>query len=149
VPRDPALAARWTEQAAEAGNRQAQFEIGVAYANGEGVARDLSRAADWSRRAAEAGHPTAKVNLGRFQMQGVGVPRDPVEAMKWLSAAIEDGEMTAIAALGELFAFWSDPPDVPKARKLLKQAAALGDQRATVMLARLNVRAEGGSSAAH
>ena len=136
--RDLADAAHWLEAAADRGDRDAQFTLGVAHAVGDGVPFDLVRAAEWSQRAAEAGHPAAKVNIGRFQMQGTGTTRDPASALRWLSSALDDGEPAAVVALGELFAFWADPPDHPRARLLFERAVQLGDQRARDLLRRLD-----------
>jgi TPR repeat protein len=136
--RDPEGAIRWLEAAAEHGDRDAQFALGVAHAVGDGVPFDLAKAAAWSQRAAEAGHSAAKVNIGRFQMQGTGTTRDPASALRWLGSAFDDGELAAVVALGELFAFWADPPDRPRARALFERAVQLGDLRARDLLRRLD-----------
>ncbi len=136
--RDPEGAIRWLEAAAESGDRDAQFALGVAHAVGDGVPFDLAKAAVWSQRAAEAGHSAAKVNIGRFQMQGTGTARDPASALRWLGSAFDDGELAAVVALGELFAFWADPPDRPRARALFERAVQLGDLRARDLLRRLD-----------
>ncbi len=136
--RDVEAAGRWLETAAGRGDRDAQFTLGVAHAVGDGVPFDLAKAAVWSQKAAEAGHPAAKVNFGRFQMQGIGTARDPASALRWLSSALDDGERAAAVALGELFAFWADPPDRPRARLLFERAGQLGDQRARDLLRRLD-----------
>ena len=136
--KDIPAAWRWLEAAAEAGDREAQFTLGVAHATGEEVTFDLELAAAWSRRAAEAGHSAAKVNLGRFMMQGTGTDRDPGRALRWLSSALDDGEIASVVALGELFAFWIDPPDRTRARALFSRAAQLGDKRALDLLQRLD-----------
>ena len=46
---------------AEQGNPEAQFELGVLYAKGEGIQQDSKEAFKWSRLAAEQGHAQAKV----------------------------------------------------------------------------------------
>ncbi len=42
--------------AALAGDRNAQYNIGLAYATGRGVVKDAVEAVRWYRRAADAGH---------------------------------------------------------------------------------------------
>ena len=42
----------------------AQFNLGVMYANGEGVLKDEAEAVRWYRLAAEQGHAAAQFNLG-------------------------------------------------------------------------------------
>ena len=68
---------------AEQGNAVAQFNLGVMYANGQGVPKDDAEAARWYRLAAEQGHDGAQVNLGIMYDNGEGVPKDPAEAVRW------------------------------------------------------------------
>ena len=53
VPQDRAEAARWYRKAAEQGDADAQFNLGLMYHNGQGVPQDHAEAARWSRKAAE------------------------------------------------------------------------------------------------
>jgi TPR repeat protein len=46
-----------------AGDREAQFNLGLAYALGMRVAKNYPEAVRWYRRAANAGHVKAQVNL--------------------------------------------------------------------------------------
>ena len=63
-------------QAAERGDPNAQFELGVRYAEGKGVAPDDKEAARWILKAAEQGHLEAQFNLGLMYADGNGVPLD-------------------------------------------------------------------------
>jgi len=49
---------------AEAGSSKSQFELGVAYAQGNGVAKNEREAITWFRKAADQGLPEAQHNLG-------------------------------------------------------------------------------------
>ena len=49
--------------AAEAGNIDAQFRLGIAYATGRGVPRDDPQAIARFRKAAAGGHEGAKLQL--------------------------------------------------------------------------------------
>jgi TPR repeat protein len=60
---DDAEAVRLYTLAAEQGYAGAQTNLGVMYANGEGVARDRDRAIVWFRRAAAQGDRIAQNNL--------------------------------------------------------------------------------------
>jgi hypothetical protein len=51
-------------QAAEQGYAEAQYNLGVMYANGEGVPEDDTEAVKWYRKAAEQGLAKAQYNLG-------------------------------------------------------------------------------------
>ena len=46
------------------GHAQAQYNLGVMYAKGEGVRQSRTEAASWWQKAAEQGHPTAQLELG-------------------------------------------------------------------------------------
>ena len=48
---------------AQAGNAEAQYNLGVMYANGDGVKQSEGRATYWYCKAAEQGNKTAKNNL--------------------------------------------------------------------------------------
>lgn len=89
---------------AEAGDVTAQFNVGVMYDQGQGVAQDLAAAEKWYRRAAEQNDTIAQTNLGIIYSQGRGVPQDYAEAARWYerAAALEHGP--AQFSLGTLYA---------------------------------------------
>ena len=62
-----------TRHAAEQGDADAQYNLGVAYDNGEGVPQDHAEAARWYRLAAEQGNASAQFNLGVAYENGEGV----------------------------------------------------------------------------
>lgn len=51
----------WFEQAAELGHPEAQINMGLIYANGEGVDRDLDKALYWYSKAAAQGNGLARI----------------------------------------------------------------------------------------
>ena len=61
----------------------AQFNLGVMYENGRGVAKDEVEAVKWYRKAADQGYASAQVNLGTRYWLGNGVVKDELEAYKW------------------------------------------------------------------
>jgi hypothetical protein len=67
----------------------AQYQLGLRYANGDGVTKDYAEAVKWYRRAAEQGVPFAQFNLGVRYANGQGVERDPVQAYRWFSVAAQ------------------------------------------------------------
>ena len=79
---------------AERGNAAAQFNLGVMYVNGHGVAQDPAEAVRWFRLAAAQGYVNAQRNLGVMYTLGRGVPQDYVQGYFWseLSAAQGDRE---------------------------------------------------------
>ncbi len=61
----PSLSAdiRTLRKQAEAGNANAQFNLGSMYETGSGVRQDYAEAAKWYRKAAERGDARAQYNL--------------------------------------------------------------------------------------
>ena len=50
-------------KAAEQGDADAQYNLGVCYANGYGLQKDLTQAMFWFRKAADQGHAKAREAL--------------------------------------------------------------------------------------
>ena len=85
---------------AERGDPVAQFNLGVCYDNGEGVAKDQVEAVKWFRKAADQGLAEAQGNLGVCYRNGKGVAKDQVEAVKWFRKAADQGLAEAQGNLG-------------------------------------------------
>ena len=75
MAKDQAEAAKWFRKAAEQNDAKAQHDLGVCYANGEGVAKDHVEAVRWFRKAAEQNFAAAQNNLGVCYEQGREWPR--------------------------------------------------------------------------
>ena len=60
---DKAEAVKWYRAAAEQGQSEAQYELGVMYADGSGVPRDHSEAVKWCQKAAAQGHEKASAAI--------------------------------------------------------------------------------------
>jgi TPR repeat protein len=86
--------------AAEKGDPEAQFLIGMQYKVGDGVNRDANEAARWLRSAAQAGHLEAQAAFGSLQAEN----GDPAEAVKWLRTAADRGSTDAMLNLGAFYA---------------------------------------------
>ena len=56
-------AVHWFRRAAEQGHIAARHDLGLAYANGTGVAEDAAEAVRWFRLAADRGHGAAPDDL--------------------------------------------------------------------------------------
>ena len=85
---------------AEAGDADAQYNLGLRYYNGEGVLQDDKEAVKWWRKAAEQGEAKAQFNLGVMYAKGEGVTEDDKEAVKWYQLAAEAGNADAQYNLG-------------------------------------------------
>ena len=89
VPEDFIEEAERIRKAADQGNADAQFRLGMRYYFGRGVQQDYTEAAKWFRKAAEQGYADAQFLLGILYEQGIGVPEDPREAARWYAKAAE------------------------------------------------------------
>ena len=88
---------------AETGDAFAQYNVGVAYANGDGVAQDHASAVKWFMKAAEKDITEAQYNLGICYANGWGVTKDDSEAAKWFRKASDKGDADAQFRLGNLY----------------------------------------------
>jgi uncharacterized protein len=110
----------------EQGIAEAQFNIGVMYAQGRGVPQDSKEAIKCWRLAAKQGHATAQYNLGVLHAVGRGVPQDYKEAVKWYRLAAEQGHAVAQFDLGSLYMEGIAHHDSKEAVKWLQLAAEQG-----------------------
>ncbi len=88
---------------ANQGDTNAQFQLGVAYDQGQGVAKNQGQAAAWYRKAAEKGHATAQNSLGSMYQYGEGLPQDNTEAVRWYQKAADQGFGEAYTNLGYMY----------------------------------------------
>jgi len=129
--------------AAEAGQAEAQFDLGVLYAQGKGVPRDLPMAESWYRKAAEQGNAEAEFALGQMYSRGWGVPRDEADAMRWFQMANSpdsDGPSTDWS----LIEGYGVQQDQKQAAYWYELAAQKGHAEAQFNLGRLYAAGKGG-----
>ena len=74
-------------EAAERGNIEAQFFLGLYYYKGKGGTVDMAEGAKWFQLAAEQGYSEAQFSLGLCYEHGDGVDVDFIEAYKWFLLA--------------------------------------------------------------
>lgn len=74
---------------AEQGDPEAQFIVGILYAEGKGVAADIKQAFKWMQGAADQGEPYAQHWLGDKYRSGNGVPQNFGEAVRWFQLAAD------------------------------------------------------------
>ncbi|QNK02688.1 tetratricopeptide repeat protein [Dyella telluris] len=75
------------QQRAEAGDAQAQVELGRALET-DGVPADKVASTGWYRKAAMAGNAKGAWQLGFATMAGVGTPRDVPAGLEWLRKSV-------------------------------------------------------------
>ncbi|HEV8552721.1 MAG TPA: tetratricopeptide repeat-containing serine protease family protein [Casimicrobiaceae bacterium] len=128
--------AEWYQKAATQGNADAQFNLGVMYANGEGVSKDAAKAVEWYQKAATQGDADAQLNLGAMYLRGEGVPKEVAKAVEWYQKAATQGNADAQHKLGWMYFYGEGvPTDAAKAVECWQKAAAQGNVRAQNMLA--------------
>jgi Sel1 repeat len=114
------LSAGRPRRMAEMGYAPAQYNLGVVYAKGRGVAQDYVEAAKWYRLAADQGHAAAQYSLGGLYATGQGVAQDYVEAAKWYRLAADQGDPDAQYRLGLMYTLGQGvPPDDVRAHMWL------------------------------
>ncbi len=80
-----------------------KYWLGVAYANGEMVARDYSKARTWYEQAAVEGNSMAMNNLGVLYEFGQGVAPDYVRARELYERAAAKGNNVAMRNIASLY----------------------------------------------
>jgi TPR repeat protein len=88
---------------AETGDAQAQYRIGLAYYEGDGITKDLAEAVRWFRKAAEQGNANAQHEVSVAYASGEGVAEDLEESVKWIRLAAAQGHSRAQCNLGNVY----------------------------------------------
>lgn len=119
---------------ADAGDADAQFNLGQAYKLGRGVPADIAAALEYYRKAAEQGHERAQDNYGLLLFQ----QNRRQQAMPWLERSAERGEPRAQYLVGTAL-FNGDllSRDWVRAYALMTRAAAAGLPQAAGALAHM------------
>ena len=90
---------------AEAGDAEAQNEVGNCYWHGNGVERDYALAAEWYRKSAEQGYARGEFNLGTSFLRGEGVETNLVAAFEWMKKSADHDFPLAWYALGTFYEY--------------------------------------------
>ena len=115
-------------EAADQGDDEAMFALGVAYDFGEGVEQDHAKAVEWYLQASELGNIDAMYNLAVSYQIGEGVEADTEEAFDWFLKAAEGGHPDAMGIVARAYSN-GDPveQDDEKAAEWLAKGAETGD----------------------
>lgn len=97
---DLVQAARWYRAAAEQGHAVSQANLGLMYAQGQGLARDDRQAVRWLTRAGQQGHTIAQYSLGLMHYEGRGVRKSFQRALGWYQRAAKGGSAKAMNNIG-------------------------------------------------
>ena len=107
----------WRPLAAQ-GDSDAQFILGVMYAEGTGLAQDYKEAVRLFGLAAAQGNPGAQSNLGVMYEKGEGVAQDYVRAHMWFNLGAISGDRKKALANRDRVAAKMTPAQIAEAQKL-------------------------------
>jgi hypothetical protein len=120
---------------ADAGDADAQFNLGQAYKLGRGVAVDMRSAQGWYEKAARQGHGQAQAMVGLIMFQA----GNRAGAMPWIKKGADNGDPRAQYILGTaLFNGDLVGKDWVRAYALMTRAAAQGLPQAAANLEQMN-----------
>ena len=131
---DAKEAAKWYRKAAEQylkaaeqGNAEAQYSLGVCYLLGNGVGIDRELAFEWFLKAAEQGNASAQYQLGEYYNYGWLGRCDSELALEWYLKAAEQGNAKAQYSLGRCYCYGRGvEEDKKEALKWYRKAADQG-----------------------
>lgn len=121
---------------AEAGNAEAQRQLGNIYAfGGHHVRRNYAQAEFWYRKGAEQGDPGSEFQLGGLYHFGQGVPQDSVQAFAWTVKAAKQGDEDAEFFISTCYSEgWGVAKDDAQSMVWLRKAAEKGHTTSQYML---------------
>jgi localization factor PodJL len=129
LPGEPPADARIAtlEAGAVKGDATAQFELGLRYAEGRGVAKDDAKAASLVTKAAQQGLTVAEYRLGAIYERGVGLTKDLAQAKMWYERAAKGGNRKAMHNLAVLYADGAGVgQNLQEAARWFREGAAYG-----------------------
>ncbi|MCH5172804.1 MAG: sel1 repeat family protein [Bacteroidales bacterium] len=83
------------KRSAESGSKEAQFELGMRYYDGNGMPQNMSTAFQYLKPLAEAGYVKAYFPVAEMYHRGQGVAKDRNAAEKWYQKAADAGNAKA------------------------------------------------------
>lgn len=113
------------------GDAEAQLQMAMRYAEGDGVIQNDKEAARWLALAAKQGLAEAQYQYGLVLLQGRGVVQDYKAAFNWIEKPAQRGYAKAQYSLGELYRYGTGTvTDKARAYLWFNLAAAQGVEAA-------------------
>jgi uncharacterized protein len=139
------LALKYYQIAVYDNHAWAANNLGLLYRDGLGVGRDDKKAYDYFERASRQNNPWSFSNLAEMTFVGRGVPADAIGSIAWLKKGAANG--CTLCLIQEAAAYHSGAygvhRDTAKTVSLLREASALGDSQATLIIAELHLVGDG------
>ena len=132
----------WCQRAAYSQLPWAQYNLGLMYRKGEGVAPSSAEAAHWYRLAATQNFAEAQQKLADLYYTGQGLALNYAHAAEWYRRAADGGNAEAQFQLGHLYAIGQgvEHDDYTQSRYWTRKAAEQGHEQATIELKRREYR---------
>lgn len=141
---DEERAAIWVRKAAEAGNLEAQTNLGYLYLSGRGITQDNQQAMLWMAKAAEGGFAQAQMNLGILLQEGKHASKDEARALYWMEKAANQGLAKAQLNMGYMHGLGvGTTPNDKIAMQWYMRAAEQGDETAMINIGLMFLNGEG------
>jgi TPR repeat protein len=139
IPRDPERGRSWLERAAKEGSAEAQFLLGRMYLEGEWVKPDPDAAKSMLERSALNGYESAVKLLHMIESIGYSLEDELHGGQPDLRKLAADGDPEAQYRLGLSLEHGTldRAKNVPEAVEWYRRAAASGNRRAMLSLARI------------
>ena len=114
-------------KAAEEGDAEAQYQLGLIYVYGNDEPKDAAKAFEWMSRAAAQNVVPAKRELGIMLVSGEGTEPDIPRGVQLLSEAADNLDPGTLYHLGLMYEKGIGVPlDLQKAVRMLAYAASMG-----------------------
>jgi len=146
IEQDYEQAAYWLTLSADEGYKYAEYSLGGLYYHGKGVEQDYGRAFRFYHRSAEQGFPYASFELGKMLRDGIGCVknidqsderfREAFQGFFELEKCSHDDRLQYRLGWMLLNGIGVEK-DIPKAKKYLENAAAVGNPFACYQSAKL------------
>jgi TPR repeat protein len=101
VDKDPEQALHWFRKAAEQGESECQFLVGVSYYLGKGTDGKQTGSVRVMQKSANGGNPDGQLFLAECCFDGKDVPKDEATAVKWATLAAQNGHPRAFQLLAD------------------------------------------------
>ncbi len=123
-------------KAADQGEKDSIYQLGILYAYGEGVLRDPPKATELLIQACELGHSEAMFTYADMKFEGQVLEKNLAEAAKWFRKSADLCNATAEYCLACMYGNGSYfDKDDEKAAELFKNAAEAGEPNSQYALA--------------
>lgn len=118
---DMATGFKYLLEAAQQGDVVAQYNLSVAYSNGDGVAANETLAIDWLTKAANQGHFPAQYDLAIYYLS----KKQPALAAPWMKKCADAGSAPAQFNYGKMLLKGDGvAKDVALGKRYIQQSAA-------------------------